>query len=362
MQPVGVGYMKGSYLFDKNARRYVVNIYWQGKPYRIYRYNGEPIWHDKTAQKLLDKIRASIDDGTFDIRAYLPESPLTLKAFAETWLKSSNACDNTKRVYRSCLKKAFDYFGSETDIRTITHSKLCLLYKDLPYSVKGKYNVLTTLKSMLNFAQRDGILKQVPPFPALSIGLPDEIKYLTYEEQQTGLRAIPERHRPIFELAMEYGLRVGESTAIKKDCISPAELIIKRSFSNGQLRETTKTGRIRTYALTSSAQRILTGLPVSFSEFAFTVDGRNPYTAKDLNKLWHTACTAVGIKIKLQNALRHSLGCQLLDEGQPLELIRDILGHTSTNVTRRYARRNPVQIKTALEKRGAVIEFKKEVK
>jgi hypothetical protein len=96
--------MKGTYRYDKKARRFYVSIYWQGKPYRIFRYNGEPIWHEKTADKLLNKARAEIDDGTFDIRAYLPESPLTLKAFSETWLKASTACDNTKRVHRSAIK------------------------------------------------------------------------------------------------------------------------------------------------------------------------------------------------------------------------------------------------------------------
>jgi len=66
----GGGFMGGSYHWDKHAGRHFINI----KGHRIYRYNGEPIWHPKTAQKLLDKIRAEIDDGTFDIRAYLPES------------------------------------------------------------------------------------------------------------------------------------------------------------------------------------------------------------------------------------------------------------------------------------------------
>jgi integrase len=353
--------MKGTYRYDKKARRYYVSIYWQSKAYRIFRYNGEPIWHEKTAIKLLNKVRAEIDDRTFDIRAYIPESPLTLKAFSETWLNASNACDNTKRVYRSCIKKAIEYFGPETDIRTITHSKLCLLYKDLPYSVKGKYNVLTTLKSMLNFAVKDGIIKILPPFPALSIGLPEEIQYLNYEEQQKVLNAIPERHRAIFEFAMEYGLRIGEVMALKKDCLKNNEIIIKRSFSNNRLREATKTGKIRVYSITTKAKSVLDKTATSFSDFVFTVNGRDNYTARGLNKIWREACNISGIKIELYNAIRHSLGCQLLDEGQPLELVRDVLGHTSTNITRRYAKRNPAQIQNALENRGKVVNFKREI-
>jgi hypothetical protein len=39
----GGGFMKGSYHYDPKAKRYFVKIY----PYqRVWRYNGEPIWHE----------------------------------------------------------------------------------------------------------------------------------------------------------------------------------------------------------------------------------------------------------------------------------------------------------------------------
>lgn len=49
--------MKGYHRFDEKASRWYVGLYWEGSPRRIYRYNGEPIWHEKTAIKLLNKIR-----------------------------------------------------------------------------------------------------------------------------------------------------------------------------------------------------------------------------------------------------------------------------------------------------------------
>jgi len=356
----GGGYMGGSYHYDERGGRYFVSLYWQSKHYRIYRYNSEPIWHKKTAEKLLNKIRAEIDDKqeAFDIRPYLKDSPVSFKTFSKTWLETSSACKNTKRVYQSALNKAQEFFGESKDIRKIIYSDLVKLYNWLPYTIKGKYNVLTTVKSMLNFAVKDGLIKTLPPFPALSIGLPDTIEYLTYEEQQKVLQAIPERHRPIFELAMEYGLRIGEVCAIKKDCITDNEIIIKRSFSNGELRETTKTGRTRTYIITEYARSTLSKT-TSFSDYIFTRNGKEPYQQRGLNKIWTSACKNTGCTVELYNAVRHSLGCQLMDEGQPIELVRDILGHTSTNMTRRYAKRNPAQVQSALEQRGKVIAFTK---
>ncbi len=162
----GGDYMKGTYRYDKKAHLYYVSIYWQGKSYRIFRYNGEPIWHERTADKLLNKVRAEIDDGTFEIRAYLPESPLTLKAFSETWLSASTACNNTKRVHRSAIKKAIEAWG-DIDIRTITFSKLSILHNEMTGSVKWCNSVLIALKAMMNFARKDGVIKQLPPFPSL---------------------------------------------------------------------------------------------------------------------------------------------------------------------------------------------------
>jgi len=159
----GGDFMGGSVNFHKPAGRYYVQIYWQGQRYKIWRYKEEPLWHEKTAEKLLDRIRSEIDDGTFNPRHFLPDSPLSLKIYSEQWLKASQACSNTKRVYRSCVKRIIEHFGASCDIRKITHTKLLIFYNELPLSEKGKYNVLNALKTMLNYAVKDGVLVRVPP-------------------------------------------------------------------------------------------------------------------------------------------------------------------------------------------------------
>ena len=61
---------------------------------------------------------------------------------------------------------------------------------------KGKYNVMSGLETMLRYAWRNEDLPKVPPFPRLSYKLP-EIEYLTFEKQESILKAFPEKHRPI---------------------------------------------------------------------------------------------------------------------------------------------------------------------
>jgi hypothetical protein len=46
---------------------------------------------------------------------------------------------------------------------------------------------------------------------------------------------------------------------------------------------------------------------------------RNPYTNKNLNSIWRQASKKTEINCKLNNAVRHSAGCQLLDQGEDLD-------------------------------------------
>lgn len=355
------GYMGGSYHWHEPAKRFYISIYHAGQRHRIWQYQNEPIWHEKTANKLLNKIRAEIDSGDFDIRAYLPDSPLNILAYSETWLKSSTACANTKRVHRSAIKKAVEVLGDKCTVKELNYSKFARIQHEVQASDKWRNAVLIALKALCNFAVKDGVLKKSPAFPPLIKTQKKDPEYLTYEEQQKVIEAMPEEHRPVFRFGMEFGLRVGEVRALKKDCIEGEEVIIKRSFSQWELRETTKTYRIRRLPLTTKAKEILQNNRPSFSDYLFTYDGQRPYHERKMRLIWTTACNITGVKINQKNALRHSLGCQLLDEGVDIKTVSDIYGHATMDTTRVYVRRIPNRIKSALENRGKVIQIRGQI-
>ena len=84
-----------------------------------------------------------------------------------------------------------------------------------------------------------------------------------------------------------------------------------------------------------------------------------PYRSKNLNKIWHEACDISGIHIKLYNGVRHSLGCQLLDMGCDMDLVRQQLGHTKIEMTQRYAKRsNAVLTSKLIQRRKNIVELK----
>lgn len=347
--------MKGSVQYHAPAKRYYISWY----PERIWKnpITGEPFWHEKNAHKILDKMRCEVDAGTFNLRTYMPDSPVMLKVVASEWLKAFTGTEATRKFYRKMIQSSIDYFGGGYDIRTFVHSKLQIYYNELPFTVRGKYHRLSTLKNLLHFAQKDGLIASIPPFPALPQGLSDDIRYLTYEQQQKVLEAIPERHRGVFEFAMEYGLRIGEVCALQWDCVTDTEITIRRTMSNGELRNATKTGKSRVFGLTARGAEIIAQfkhLKVEgcISPYVFVTTRNKPYSWKILTLAWRKACKAAGISINLYNGIRHSLGGQLMDAGVELEMVRDILGHTNSDMTRRYAKRSVPVMTKILEFRG----------
>ena len=161
---------------------------------------------------------------------------------------------------------------------------------------------------------------------------------------------------------MEYGCRPQEATALRPDCITENKIIFRRSHSEYELKETTKTGAkgIRIEDITTRAAGALKSARQwpSFKGWIFCHNQRGShYDNKILNKIWSEACDQVGINIGLYEAVRHSLGCQLADEGYSIDFIQDVYKHTSIRTTRRYAKRQRGMISTALENRGKVIHL-----
>jgi integrase len=355
---MGGGYMKGSIQYHRPAKRYYVQIWWDGKIEKIWKYYDVPLTDQPIAEKLLNKIRAEIDNGTFHLKSY-KSNVLSITEYSRRWLEIIDVKPATLHDYKNSVEKhIIPYFGNK-DIRLIRAMDLKLFYKSIERSQKTKYNIMTCLRTIFLEAYRNEDLQVLPPFPRLSMGDVPDIKYLTREQQEKVLSFIPDRHKPVFQFAMEYGLRIGEVRALQWDCIDDAEVIIKRSFSREKLQETTKTGKQRKYGLTSYTKDILKNIQVTSATFVFVRKDGKPYRGENVNSIWKAACDEAGIHINLYNAVRHSLGCQLMDEHVGIDKIQQVLGHTRPEMTKRYVKRSTEDITKMLENRRAkVIPFR----
>lgn len=353
--------MKGSCHFDGKAKRWFVQIYWEGEKHRFWKHpqTGEPFWAKQSAEKQLSRIRTEVDEGYFNPKFWKPDSPMSVTQYALDWLSDISVSPKTHSDYKTSVSKYIAPFFGDKDIRTIRHKDLVQFYRFIDRSEKGKYNVMSCLRTMLRYAWRNEDIQSVPPFPTLSFELP-EIEYLEFDQQERVLAEISPTDRPIFQFMQEYGVRPGEARGLCKDCIVKEQVVIKRAFSENVLQETTKTKSVRRYDITSFIDSVFKSIKPHLSKFVFVRSDGKPYTSKDLNRIWREACQKAGISIKMYNAFRHSLGCQLLDQGEDIDLVRQQLGHTKAEMTRRYAKRSATKLAEALNRRRAnVIELKR---
>ena len=147
---------------------------------------------------------------------------------------------------------------------------------------------------------------------------------------------------------------------MKRDAISKdlSKATIKRTFSrNNRLRDYPKEKKWRRIPLEQETREILKGLlesqPKSFIGCVFLNRQGRHYSQTNLNDVWNKAVKAAGYPpISLYNASRHSLGTKLADEGESPEMVAQVLGHTDTKTTKKYARYGTRALKPFFKRRN----------
>ena len=147
--------------------------------------------------------------------------------------------------------------------------------------------------------------------------------YLTAAQVQRVARAARGAVRDAILLAALTGLRRGELLGLKPADMRDGALYLAD----------TKGGRPRIVPLPPEAQRIR--LPIRL-------------TNDTLRHGWDAACARAGITGVRFHDLRHSYASWLVQAGQSLTTVRDLLGHSTLAVTSRYAHLSPEHLRDAV--------------
>ena len=174
---------------------------------------------------------------------------------------------------------------------------------------------------------------------------PQKIPLVMSPDETRRLLAVASSLKARILLSLSYGcgLRAGEVIRLKVKHIDSAQKIIRIEQSKGRkdrnvmlpsetldlLRQWWKVRPSRYDAATPLQERWL---------FPGTRAGK-PTTTRQLNRLFHEAADAAGIKKGVTlHALRHSFATHLLERGTDIRIIQALLGHDKLDTTARYAR------------------------
>jgi integrase len=165
-------------------------------------------------------------------------------------------------------------------------------------------------------------------------------RILTESEVRRLIEATSAGLRPIVIIALNTGMRRGEILSLRWKDVDFHKGFIFIGDS--------KSGRSRSIPMNSQVFEILKNLPKS-SEFVFF----NPETKdhiKDVKTGFKAACRRAGIKNLRLHDLRHTAASWMVEVGIDLVTVSRILGHSTIQMTMRYAHPTPENMRRAVEK------------
>jgi integrase len=153
------------------------------------------------------------------------------------------------------------------------------------------------------------------------------------------------RYRPIAQLALYTGLRLGEITGLRWACVD---------FDAGTIYvapETSKTRRARTLPMHKLARAALLELKERTGARERVLDAPGFGKAK-IGYHFRQAADSVGLPDVTMHTLRHSFATRLKDAGVDPFTVRDLLGHVTLKMTNYYTHATAETMRRGVESLG----------
>lgn len=207
-----------------------------------------------------------------------------------------------------------------------------------PVTVHGR---LGSVKAFLRYLIEEGVVRYGVLSKGISVKLPEALpKAIAPEDVKAilsvigGIRGI--RNRAMILMLLRTGMRIGELLALRMEDIDLRE---QKVF----IYEARKTGVGRVVYFSGDAKEALVAWlkkknPREDVLFYGTAHECLTYAAARLIFVKYLKKAGLDHKGYTLHCLRHTFASELLNAGMRLECVQPLLGHTSIEVTRRYAR------------------------
>jgi integrase/recombinase XerD len=260
-------------------------------------------------------------------------NPLNDDALLALWLAQRPRA--TRRIYGWAAKRLRAALPGP-----LASAKLSDLQKALAdfdgLAPRSRALAVAATRSLFSFLARAGVIPADPSSALIDVKVPEDLaeRILTEAEVEWLITSGGKnRVRALLRLLYTAGLRVSEATGL---CWHD---LVGRGEAGAQITVIGKGAKARSILIPGALHRELVDLKVAGSKpgdriFDITA-GQIAYIAK-------RAARAAGLSPRISpHWLRHAHASHSLNNGAPLSLVRDTLGHSSVGVTDRYLHARP---------------------
>jgi integrase/recombinase XerD len=266
-------------------------------------------------------------------------SPLRQRMIED--MNSRQLCAGTQRGHIRSCKRFAAFLKRSPDTTTIEDIRLFQLHlAETGVSICTRNGIMTGLRFLFRVTLRRLDLAA----EIYHIREPEKLPLVMSRDEMKRLLAVAGSLKARIMLSLGYGcgLRAGEVVRLKVKHIDSAQGIIRVEQGKGRkdrnlmlsaetlnlLRQWWKARPSRYDAGTPPEERWL---------FPGTKRGK-PMSTRHLNRLFHQAAGAAGIKKSVTlHSLRHSFATHLLERGTHLRTLQALLGHSKPETTAHYA-------------------------
>lgn len=331
--------------------RLYLDLPWHGQKIKLYSdQDGYPLDSYDRAARLLSHVRYEIDRGLFDPKNYVKRDVrgLLLENYLAAWLDRKTLEAERGQLSRSYLHSVKVYLRRYIlpgfrgrNIREVTEGHLEDFKNGLPPGLSGKTvkNIMGILHKVFADTLKRRNIARAPAFPSVQTNEP-VIRWLSREDQAAVLAQIADPvRRGLFLFLMRTGCRPGEARALQWEDINwkRETVTIRAAMDREEFRPYTKERDVRILPLHPEVLAALRALPRALAGFVFSRQGR-PLTQKIVQDTWRRAARRAGFDIGCYQGTKHSLGCQLINEGIREEVLQALFGHKDRKSTKRYAK------------------------
>lgn len=289
-------------------------------------------------------LRQSLADGTFGRK----EGRTLFEDFAlNEFMPNYSATNNKFTEYRSKCSALRNHlipaFGgkplAEIGVRDVEAFKAQKIEQKL--SPKTINNNLVCLGKILRVAEEWELIAGVPRIKMLKVPKP-EFDFLSFTEADALVEAMSPEWRAMLVTAVKTGLRRGELLALRwKDVdLETKRLVVRRNLIDGRF-GTPKSGKNREVPLCDTVVAELREHRHLRSELVFCREDGRPLNPHDVLAALHDTCDRAELRHIGLHTMRHTFASHLAMRGVPMQVIQELLGHSTLVMTMRYAHLSP---------------------